>query len=86
MSEIFREQYLKNFNTAIDQLKVIFNNDDTTKLLDSFLLLEESVKLESGQKFIASFNDTNFSSFVKSKIKVFSHKVPDTMMSAIKAK
>lgn len=80
MSEIFREQYLKNFNTTVDQLKVIFNNDDTTKLLDSFLLLEESVKLESGQKFIASFNDTNFSSFVKSKIKVFSHKVPDTMI------
>lgn len=70
-------KYLDTFNNFIKQLKVIFPNNSET-----FSRLEEecdTVKLDRGYKFVNSFDDENFNLFVKSKIKVFSHKNPVTL-------
>jgi hypothetical protein len=79
MSNIFEEQYLKNFNNFIAQLKIIFSNEDTQKFLDSLENLSNEEKLANGMKFVNLFtDDENFEMFCKSKIKVFSHKSEDT--------
>jgi hypothetical protein len=67
-----QSKYLDTFNNFIKQLKIIFPNN-----VDAFTKLEEECdtnKLERGNNFVNSFNDENFNLFVKSKIKVFSHK------------
>ena len=60
MSTIFQEQYLKNFNNFISQLKVIFANDDTQKILNTISNLSDEDKYNSGIKFANSFNEENF--------------------------
>lgn len=70
-------KYLDTYNNFIKQLKVIFPNNSET-----FTKLEEECdtnKLDRGSKFVNSFDDENFNLFVKSKIKVFSHKSPVTL-------
>ena len=78
MSTIFQEQYLKNFNNFISQLKVIFASDDTQQILNTINNLSDEDKYNCGMKFIDSFNEENFDLFLKSKIKVFSHKSEQT--------
>lgn len=70
--------YLKNFNNFIDQLKVIFNGEETQLLLNNISSMSDDMKLSNGMKFVGSFDDESFGMFVKSKIKVFSHKAPKT--------
>ena len=78
MTTVFREQFIKNFNIFIEQLKVIFPNDDTMILLNNINDMSDTDKLNSGDRFNGMFNDETFDLFVKSKIKVFSHKEPKT--------
>lgn len=72
--------YVKNFNNFIDQLKVIFSGEETQVLLDNISKMSDDNKLSNGLKFVDSFDNENFGMFVKSKIKVFSHKVPKTQV------
>lgn len=78
MSNFFEERYLVNYNNFIEQLGIMFNSDETNKLLDNLQNLPNQNKLENGISFANSFNDENFELFVKNKIKVFSHKSDDT--------
>jgi hypothetical protein len=74
MSTVLQEQYLKNFNNFISQLKIIFPKENFD-IIDS---MTDEDKLSNGNKFVNSFEDDNFTLFSKSKIKVFSHKSAET--------
>ena len=78
MSNFFRERFLVNYDNFIDQLKIIFTSDETQVVLNNLLGLSNENKIEHGINYANSFDDTNFDYFVKNKIKVFSHKSPDT--------
>jgi hypothetical protein len=78
MSNFFRERFLVNYDNFVEQLKIIFTSDETHLVLNNLLGLSEERKLEQGINYANSFDDTNFDLFVKNKIKVFSHKNPDT--------
>ncbi len=71
-------QYLAHFNNFVSQLKVIFPSDETVKVLETIESWTDEVKLARGQLFNSSIRDENFDSFLKNKIKVFSHKADDT--------
>ena len=82
MSQL-QEQYLVHFNNFISQLKVIFQSETDNyinQILSNIESLDDSAKLSNGLSFISSINDENFDLFVKSKIKVFSHKNDDTLL------
>lgn len=74
MSTVLKEQYFKNFNNFISQLKIIFPKE-SFDIIDN---MTDENKLSNGLKFTDSFDDMNFALFSKSKIKVFSHKSPVT--------
>lgn len=78
MDNIYREQYLKHHSNFIAQLKIIFPSEETTKVLDSISNSTDESKLMRGQLFASSISGDNLDLFVKNKIKVFSHKSPDT--------
>ena len=70
MSTVLKEQYLKNFNNFISQLKIIFPKENFD-IIDN---MSDEDKLSNGMKFTESFDNDNFALLTKSKIKVFSHK------------
>jgi hypothetical protein len=74
MTTVFQEQFVKNFNIFIEQLKVIFPNDDIMLILDNINSLSDEDKIKSGERFNNMITDEYFDMFIKSKIKVFSHK------------
>lgn len=84
MSEIvstnnfFQDKYLSNFNNFIVQLKVIFSGEETQKTLSKLESLSDNEKVVRGILFSEAISDEHFTDFAKSKIKVFSHKSPDT--------
>ncbi len=84
MSEIvdtnnfFYEKYISYYNAFIAQLKVIFSGDETQIKLDELASLSDNQKIARGIAFGETINDNNFNDFIKGKIKVFSHKTPDT--------
>lgn len=78
MSEIFEGHYLSNFDGFIKQLKVIFSDETVQNNLNTILSLDNAIKLQNGQTFVDTIDDDNFELFVKSKIKVFSHKNEQT--------
>jgi hypothetical protein len=78
MSNFFRERFLVNYDNFIEQLKIIFTSDETQLVLNNLRGLSNDSKIENGINYANSFDDTNFDLFVKNKIKVFSHKNPDT--------
>lgn len=84
MSEIvstnnfFQDKYLSNYNNFITQLKVIFSGDETQKKLGELESLSDNEKVIRGILFTEAILDEHFTDFTKSKIKVFSHKSPDT--------
>lgn len=79
MNNIYKEQYLKYHNNFIEQLKVIFTSDETHKLLNDICQSSDESKLTRAQLFSSSISGDNLDMFVKNKIKVFSHKNPDTL-------
>lgn len=78
MSNFFKERFLVNYDNFIEQLKIIFTSDETQLVLNKLAELSNDSKIEHGIKYANSFDDTNFDLLVKNKIKVFSHKNPDT--------
>jgi hypothetical protein len=84
MSEIvstnnyFYDKYIINYNNFVAQLKVIFLADNTQTKLDRFSCMSDIEKITKGVMFCESISDEHFNDFVKSKIKVFSHKNLDT--------
>ena len=82
-SNFYESQYLEVFNRFIEQLKVIFPSEETKKLLLEIEEFPDHVKITRGQIFCSTIRDENFDLFLKSKIKVFSHKSKDTQAISI---
>ncbi len=84
MSEIvstnnfYHDKYLSNYNNFVEQLKIIFSGDETQKKLQELFNLPDEQKVVRGILFSESILDEHFSDFVKSKIKILSHKAVDT--------
>ena len=78
MDNIYREQYLKHHSNFIEQLKIIFSSEETIKVLNTISQTSDESKLTRGQLFSSSISGDNLDMFVKNKIKVFSHKSPNT--------
>jgi hypothetical protein len=78
MSTFFKERFLVNYDNFLEQLKIIFTSDETHSVLNNLLGSSNENKIDRGINYANSFSDTNFDYFVKNKIKVFSHKNPDT--------
>jgi len=78
MSDIFKVQYLEQFNNFVSQLRVIFPTEDVKNILDKIESFSDEVKITRGQLFSSSIRDENLDLFLKDKIKVFSHKSEDT--------
>jgi hypothetical protein len=88
MSVFFNDQYLQQFNSFVTQLKDIFINnniedddieinvEDELKIIEN---LEDNEKLNRGLKFNQLLTDELFDLFLKSRIKVFSHKTETTL-------
>jgi len=71
--------YLNNFNEFVNQLKIIFINNDIQQILNNLLQLSDEDKINNGKTFIELINNTFFDDFVKAKLKIFSHKSDDTL-------
>lgn len=78
MDNIYKEQYLKYYNSFIEQLKIIFPSEETVQVLNTINQTSDESKLTRAQLFSSSISGDNLDMFVKNKIKVFSHKSPDT--------
>jgi len=84
MSEIvstnnfFQDKYLSNYNNFVAQLKVIFSGDETQKTLNELACLSDEQKVVRGILFLDAITDEHFVDFTKGKIKVLSHKSPQT--------
>jgi len=72
-------KYLNNFNEFVNQLKIIFINNDIQQILNDLLNLSDEDKINNGKTFIELINDNFFDDFVKAKLKIFSHKSNDTL-------
>ena len=72
-------KYLNNFNEFVNQLKIIFINNDIQQILNDLLNLSDEDKINNGKTFIELINDNFFDDFVKAKLKIFSHKSDDTL-------
>lgn len=77
-SNFYESQYLQMFSHFMEQLKVIFPNEETAKFLTEVESLSDQEKIANGQKFCLSIDNKNFELFCNSKIKVFSHKSKNT--------
>jgi hypothetical protein len=71
------QRLVDNYNNFLEQLKVIF--PDNTDSFNYFLSENDDDKYNRCLSFVNSFNDEHFEMFSKSKLKVFSHKSPDTL-------
>ena len=78
-SNVDETTYLNNFNEFINQLKIIFINNDIQQILNDLLQLSDNDKINNGKTFIELINNTFFDDFVKAKLKIFSHKSDDTL-------
>ena len=72
-----KQRLIDNYDNFLEQLKVIFQ--DNADNFDYFVNEDENDKYNRCVSFISSFNDEYFEMFTKSKLKVFSHKSPDTL-------
>lgn len=66
--------FLKFYNDFIDNLSTLFPDESTNQTLNMLKNLPDEVKLSNGRLFASSITGDNFDLFIKSKIKVFSHK------------
>jgi hypothetical protein len=81
MSDILYSEhdYLETFNNFITQLKTIYPNESTIEILNELMNKEDTIKINNGKLFASLFDDDTFDLFIKSKIKVFSHKNQNTL-------
>lgn len=80
MSDFFQTQYLERFDIFVQQLGMIFSDNETKEILKKLSELSNEEKLLRGRTFVSLFNEENFDLFSKSKIRVFSHKSADTQL------
>ena len=66
--------YLETFNNFITHLKTIYPNESTLEKLNEIMNYDDTIKINNGKLLASLFDDDVFDLFVKSKIKVFSHK------------
>lgn len=78
-SSVDETKYLNNFNEFVNQLKIIFINNDIQQILNDVLQLSDENKINNGKLFIKLINDNYFDDFVKAKLKIFSHKNDNTL-------
>ena len=78
-SNVDDAKYLNNFNEFVNQLKIIFINNDIQQILNDVLQLSNEDKINNGKLFIKLINDNYFDDFVKAKLKIFSHKNENTL-------
>ena len=72
------EVFIDNYNNFIEQLKIIFNDENTISILDNNLLLNNDEKIIKGKIFNNKIFEIDFHSFYNQKIKIFSHKEENT--------
>jgi len=70
--------FIEYYDNFILQLKIIFTDNETNKILDDIKNLSNEEKLIKGNLFVDSITDDIFDDFIKSKIKIFSHKNDNT--------
>ena len=78
-SNVDDAKYLNNFNEFVNQLKIIFINNDIQQILNDVLQLSDEDKINNGKLFVTLINDNYFDDFVKAKLKIFSHKNDNTL-------
>ena len=66
--------FLDYFNSFIKQLKIIFPDTIVNEILTKIENENDDSKRARGLYFAGLFDDENFDLFLKSKIKIFSHK------------
>jgi DNA-binding ferritin-like protein (Dps family) len=78
-SNVDDTKYLNNFNEFVNQLKIIFINNDIQQILNDILQLSNEDKINNGKLFVELINNQFFDDFVKAKLKIFSHKNNNTL-------
>jgi len=78
-SNVDDTKYLNNFNEFVNQLKIIFINNDIQQILNDILQLSNEDKINNGKLFVELINSQFFDDFVKAKLKIFSHKNNNTL-------
>jgi hypothetical protein len=78
-SNVNDAKYLNNFNEFVNQLKIIFINNDIQQILNDILQLSNEDKINNGKLFVSLIDDEFFDDFVKAKLKIFSHKNDKTL-------
>ena len=66
--------FLDYYNSFIKQLKIIFPDANVTEILTKIENENDDSKKARGLYFAGLIDEENFDLFLKSKIKVFSHK------------
>jgi len=72
------EVLIDNYNNFIDQLKIIFKDDNTIMILNKNFSLSNNEKINKCKFFNNKINEIDFHSFYANKIKIFSHKDENT--------
>jgi hypothetical protein len=78
-SNVDDTKYVNNFNEFVNQLKIIFINNDIQQILNDILQLSNENKINNGKLFVDLINNQFFDDFVKAKLKIFSHKNDKTL-------
>jgi len=78
-SNVDDTKYVNNFNEFVNQLKIIFINNDIQQILNDILQLSNEDKINNGKLFVELINSQFFDDFVKAKLKIFSHKNNNTL-------
>jgi DNA-binding ferritin-like protein (Dps family) len=78
-SNVNDAKYLNNFNEFVNQLKIIFINNDIQQSINDILQLSNEDKINNGKLFVSLIDDEFFDDFVKAKLKIFSHKNDKTL-------
>ena len=69
---------IDNYNNFIDQLKIIFKDENTIIILNKNFSLSNNEKINKCKIFNNKINEIDFHSFYANKIKIFSHKDENT--------
>ena len=72
-----KTRLFENYNNFLEQLKIVFT--DNVDTFNYFLNESDDEKYNRCLLFVNLFDDEHFDLFLKSKIKVFSHKSPETL-------
>jgi hypothetical protein len=70
----YEDLYLESFNNFINQLKIIYIDDDIQKILTTINEYQNTKKIYNGLYFSSLIDDEHFDLLINNKIKLFSHK------------